>query len=328
MKLLLKTSVSIFSLLLMFFVAGCGQQAAEPLRVLIIDGQNNHQVWPKSTAMMKQYLEETGLFSVDIDRTQFMWKGEGYFPEFALNDGVSREMLKQPKPDPDFSPDFSQYDLVISNFGWKAAAWPTETRDAFEAFLAQGGGLVVVHAADNSFPEWAEYNRMIGLGGWGGRNESHGPYVYYSETGEKIVDTSKGGAGTHGARSEFLIEIRDAEHPIMKGMPARWLHTEDECYGKLRGPAENMTVLATAYSDPDTRGTGRHEPMLMTVNYEQGRVFHITLGHDVLAFQGAGFIATLQRGCEWVATGAVTQALPDDFPTETEASFRPFSRIQ
>ena len=30
------------------------------VQVLIVDGQNNHSVWPKSTIMMKQYLEETG----------------------------------------------------------------------------------------------------------------------------------------------------------------------------------------------------------------------------------------------------------------------------
>ncbi|MBK1878985.1 ThuA domain-containing protein [Pelagicoccus mobilis] len=296
------------------------------MKVLIIDGQNNHGVWPKSTVMMKQYLEETGLFEAEIERTKFTWRGDNYFPEYALEDGVERERVKDPVPDPDFTPDFSQYDLVISNFGWKAAAWPEATQSAFEKFVGEGGGLVVVHAADNSFPTWHEYNRMIGLGGWGGRNESHGPYVYYNENGEKIVDTSKGNGGTHGKRSEFHIEIRDSEHPITKGMPAKWLHTEDECYGKLRGPAENMHILATAYSDPNTKGTGRHEPMLMTINYEKGRVFHVTLGHDVLAFQGAGFIATLQRGAEWAVTGDVTQELPADFPTETEATFRKFAR--
>jgi len=50
--------------------------AEAKVKVLIVDGQNNHEVWPKSTIMMKQYLEETGLFEVDICRTKFTWKAE------------------------------------------------------------------------------------------------------------------------------------------------------------------------------------------------------------------------------------------------------------
>ena len=30
--------------------------AEEQLKVLIIDGQNNHTAWPKTTVMMKKYL--------------------------------------------------------------------------------------------------------------------------------------------------------------------------------------------------------------------------------------------------------------------------------
>ena len=40
--------------------------AAEPMKALIVDGQNNHKVWPQTTKMMKQYLEDTKLFSVDV----------------------------------------------------------------------------------------------------------------------------------------------------------------------------------------------------------------------------------------------------------------------
>ena len=41
------------------------------------------------------------------------------------------------------------------------------------------------------------------------------------------------------------------------------MHAQDELYDRLRGPAENMTVLATAFSDPETDGSGENEPMLM-----------------------------------------------------------------
>jgi uncharacterized protein len=297
---------------------------AARIKVLIVDGQNNHTVWPKSTAMMKTYFEASGQFEVSIARTQFTWKGEKWLPQFALTDGKNYQNLAEPKTDPDFAPDFSKYDVVVSNFGWKAADWPARTQKALEEFMTRGGGLVIVHAANNSFPEWKAYNRMIGLGGWGGRNEKHGPYVYYDQAGKLVRDTTPGPGGAHGPQHQFMIDVRVPDHPITRGMPRRWLHAQDECYDRLRGPAETMTVLATAYSSPEQKGTGRHEPTLMVIDYEKGRVFHTTLGHEDYTFEGVGFITTLLRGTEWAATGKVTIPIPKDFPTETEATRRPF----
>jgi hypothetical protein len=93
--------------------------------------------------MMRQYLQETGLFTVDVDRTQFTWKGDrekAYLPLAGLGDTEDRE---EPKADPDFIPSFADYDVVISNFGWTAADWPQATLKALEAYMANGGGFVV-----------------------------------------------------------------------------------------------------------------------------------------------------------------------------------------
>ena len=300
------------------------QAKTTKMKALIIDGQNNHAVWPKSTIMMKQYLEETGLFIVDIDRTQFTWKAErekAFLPLALVGKTVN---LKEPKHDPDFSPAFAKYDVIISNFGWKAADWPKQTQKALEDYMTKGGGFVVVHAADNSFPQWLEYNKMIGLGGWGGRNEKDGPYVYFTNEGKQVHDDSPGSAGSHGAQHEFAITVRDANHPITKGMPPVWLHTKDECYAKLRGPAKNLTVLATGRDVSGKAPTQRHEPILMVLNYGKGRVFHTTLGHDDYSCEGVGFIASFTRGTEWAATGKVTQKIPADFPTAKKRTFRDF----
>lgn len=296
-----------------------------PLKALIVDGQNNHTVWPKSTAMMKQYLESSGRFEVDISRTATTWRGEKWLPAYALEGDRPGADLPEPVTDPEFRPAFADYDVVISNFGWKAAAWPSETQAALEAYVAGGGGLVIVHAANNAFPEWGAYNRMIGLGGWGGRDEKAGPYVYIQEDGQLVRDTSPGRAGSHGPQHSFHITIRQPDHPITRGMPEKWLHVQDECYDRLRGPAENLTILATAWSAPEFKGTGRHEPMLMVIGYGAGRVFHTALGHEDYSFEGVGFITTFLRGCEWAATGEVTLPIPPDFPTADEATHRSFT---
>ncbi len=298
--------------------------AEAKIKVLIVDGQNNHEVWPKSTIMMKQYLEETGLFTVDIKRTKFTWKAEREKAYLPLAGVGETQDLKEPKTDPDFILSFKKYDVVISNFGWRAADWPEATQMALEKYMKKGGGFVSVHAADNSFPNWLEYNKMIGLGGWGDRNEKNGPYVYYTNEGELVRDPSPGNAGAHGPQHLIPITVRVADHPITKGMPKVWMTAKDECYAKLRGPGENMIVLATGKDMSGKAPTDRHEPILMVLTYGKGRIFHTTLGHDDYSCEGVGFITSFVRGVQWAASGKVTIPIPDDFPTAEESPSRKF----
>lgn len=306
------------------------------LKVLILDGENNHGIWPKTTFMMKSYLEETGLFDVEINRKQFTWIGPHYnevegvsdinelLTIYPLNDGIKRTSVDSTKYDPNFNPDFSKYDLVVNNLGWKSSEWPEATKRNFETYMKNGGGLILVHAASNPWADWEEYNKMIGLGGWSGRNEKSGPYVYYNKEEKLIKDPSKGICASHGPQHNFVIKTRAPKHPIMKGLPLKWLHGKDELYERLRGHGNNMTILSTAYSSEKygKKRTQRNEPMLMAINYGKGRVFHSTLGHMDYSMESVGFITTLQRGAEWAATGKVTQDIPKDFPKENTSSSR------
>jgi type 1 glutamine amidotransferase len=270
------------------------QPTEAKLKALIIDGQNNHD-WKATTAVLKSTLETSGRFTVDVATT----------PQDGKLDA--------------FKPDFGAYDVVVSNYN--GAAWPEPTRKALEQYVAGGGGFVVVHAADNAFPDWPEYNKMIGLGGWNGRDEKAGPSLRYRD-GRVIKDTSPGPGGMHGAVHAYLVETRQTDHPIVSGLPEKWLHAPDELYGRLRGPADHVTVLATAWSAKEKGGTGEHEPVLFTVDYGKGRVFHTVMGHDVGAMRCVGFMSTFQRGAEWAATGKVTIKKPDDFPTAEKVSQR------
>jgi hypothetical protein len=311
------------------------------LRALILDGQNNHYIWPKTTMMMKNYLEQTGLFEVDINRTDTLWLGikynqdramplGGYIKEFP-SDSTARVISADHVKTSNFSIDFSKYDLIVSNLGALTPNWPDKTKRNFENYMNEGGGLVVVHAANNAWGDWDEFNNMIGLGAWGDRDSISGPYAYYNDDGNIEVNPSEGIGGSHGQEQEFVITTRAPEHPIMKDLPLEWLHTQDELYDRMRGPFENATILATAYSDvekneqpwePRLKGSGWNVPMLMAINYGQGRIFHSTLGHFDYSMECVGFITTLQRGAEWAATGEVFQEVPADFPSKEKTSSR------
>ncbi len=268
----------------------------QPIKLLLLDGQNNHN-WKATSPVMKKALESSGRFSVDV----------------ATSPPRGQDLS-------DWKPKFADYDVVLSNYN--GAMWSEETQKSFIDYVKGGGGFVCVHAANNSFGNWKEYNEMIGLGGWGGRNEKSGPYVYIDEKGTLVRDDKPGRGGHHGPQHPFQIIVRNENHPITEGMPKAWMHAKDELYDLLRGPAVNMNVLATAYADPAKGGSGRHEPMMMTISYGKGRVFHTPMGHADYSMKCAGFVTTLLRGCEWAATGKVNIKIPEDFPSADEGSSR------
>ncbi|OYW19309.1 MAG: hypothetical protein B7Z55_09095, partial [Planctomycetales bacterium 12-60-4] len=112
-----------------------GLAEAPKLKALIVDGQNNHN-WKATTPVLKEILEASGRFSVDVATSPV-------------------------KDTAGFRPVFRDYAVVVSNYN--GAPWPAETQQDFEDFVSSGGGFVCVHAADNSFPDWPAYNEMIGL---------------------------------------------------------------------------------------------------------------------------------------------------------------------
>lgn len=274
-------------------------RAADRLPLLIIDGQNNH-TWQAMTPPMKAELEKTGRFTVDVATTP---------PAKAPPDDWQK-----------FRPDFSKYAVVLSNYNGEL--WPDEVQIALAKFVGNGGGLVVIHAANNAFPQWGEWNKMIGLG-W--RDNGFGDRVTLDEAGRPVRQAKGEGPGAgHGAQHEFVIDVHEPEHPVMRGMPEHWKHANDELYHGQRGPAADMHILASALAAKDKGGTGAREPMIWWIPYGKGRVFTTVMGHvggnDTRAIRCVGFITVMNRGCEWAATGTVTLPIPVNFPNAEATS--------
>lgn len=272
--------------------------AAEKLRLLIVDGQNNHN-WKATTPILRDHLTRTDRFDVSVATSP-----PSKSPAEAWNS---------------FRPKFSDFQAVLSNYNGEL--WPEPVQRDLERFVSLGGGLVIVHAANNAFPQWSEFNKMIGLG-W--RGADFGDRITTDDPG-KVIRSAKGegpGAG-HGSQHEFAIRIRDTEHPVVKGMPTEWLHAKDELYHGQRGPAADMHLIATAYANKGQGGTGAHEPMIWWIPYGKGRVFTTVMGHADYSMKCIGFQTVVARGSEWTATGLVTLPIPENFPTATQSNSVP-----
>jgi type 1 glutamine amidotransferase len=195
------------------------------------------------------------------------------------------------------------YDLVVVNYferGRPELRWGERADNAFLDFVRSGKGVVIYHFSMAAFDGWTDYEKMS-AGNWRPNN------------------------GHHSARHNFVVDVKDQEHPITKGLKLSFPQPNDELYGNLRWqPAGTYHVLATAYDDhelykasrTDARapqaldGPGANEPMLWTVDYGKGRVFVTALGHDGECVQTPAFVTTFARGAEWAATGKVTLPIP------------------
>lgn len=287
-----------------FLLAGvhAHAQSNKRIAVLIVDGFSNHD-WKQTTAVTEWILEKSHLFKVDVST----------IPE----DSVQRES---------WQPRFDKYAVVIqntNNIQDPRLRWPVQAQHSLEKYVRNGGGLYILHSANNAFPQWKEYNKMIGLG-W--RTKTTGFALEIDSTDKHIVRYAPGeGEGTgHAERFNAVIRILN-RHPVNEGYPAAWKTAYTEVYYFPRGDAENLTVLSYAY---DSTGTHKLWPVEWVVEYGKGRVYNSSMGHlwkgEIYppAYRCVGFQTTMIRATEWLATGKVTLPVPADFPTKDALSLK------
>ena len=329
-------------LILLGFFCNLGT-AEEKLKVLIIDGHNNHD-WCGTTDFLKASLEASGKFNVEVSTAPSHKCPKAprrtRVPAFEKDLENSRKLFveamkaTQKTFEKEFSswrPNIKGADVILLNYNGRT--WPEEVQKEFVEYVKNGGGTVLVHAANNAFRNWQEYNDMIGIG-W--RPGNYGKAIKIDPKSGRAIEVSNdklpgNGNSGHGSKHPFQIKVRAAEHPVMKGLPTVWMHGSDELYHNMRGPAKNMTVLSSAYADPKQRGSGMHEPMTWEVKYGQGRVIVTSMGHlwggdmrggRFASLQCVGFQTIINRSCEYAATGKVTLPVPESFPGPDKVSLK------
>ena len=259
--------------------------AAPTVRVLIVDGINNHD-WELGTRLIRGILERPGGFTVEVSTTP---------PANAPAEAWEK-----------WRPEFSRYDVVINNFNGghldNGVRWPAEVERALEAYVRGGGGLVVFHAANNAFLHWPAYNDMIGLG-W--RAKTFGRGIAIDDNGKpEFIPQGEGAGPGHPALLDFEIHLTPVQHPITEGLPRVWMHPHEQLTHGQHGPAEGLTILTYAKSPV----TGRNEPMDWVREYGKGRVYTTMLGHTWKNepnpnLASPEFRRLLAQGIRWAATG-------------------------
>ncbi|MHA3770460.1 DUF7133 domain-containing protein [Verrucomicrobiota bacterium sgz303538] len=272
---------------------------ANAISVLLIGGQNNHD-----------------------------WKIGNEFLVTLLNRQPGISVVESNTPDKDapasewaaWNPQFEKYQCVILDYNGKD--WPAAVQRSFEKYVADGGTAMLIHAANNSFTGWKEYEKMAGLL-W--RSPEYGASLYLDDSGKVMREEAGNGRGMgHGKQWDWLT-VRDVNNPITAGMPQTWKHVKDELYHGQRGPAENVNIILSAFDDPKYNGLGKHEPIVWWVPYGKGKVLTNVMGHvgeSSAPLSCVGFQTVFLRSIEWLATGRCSTTIPEDFPTAERTSQR------
>lgn len=162
--------------------------------------------------------------------------------------------------------------IVLYNFRQKI---DDKQQANFLALLERGVGLVSVHHAIAAYPEWREYEKIIGA-----------TYVLKAQVRDGVKYPRP--KWKHGVDME--IHVEDSSHPITKGLADFTIH--DETYKDWVYHEGNTLLLST-----DNKLSNKQ--IGWTRRYDKARVFFTQLGHGREAYKDKTFQAIIARGIRW-----------------------------
>ena len=98
----------------------------------------------------------------------------------------------------------------------------------------------------------------------------------------------------HDRQRPMTVEAVAPEHPIMRGLPAKWETIPEELY-ELERVWPAMKPLADAYS-PESK---KRHPIIWTNTHGKARVFVTSLGHNTEMIANPQYLDLVARGLLW-----------------------------
>ena len=146
--------------------------------------------------------------------------------------------------------------------------WSAARLAQLDAFLARGGGIVLLHAAVIADDNPEELAAHLGLSAQPQRS--------------------------HYRHMPFELDLMARNHPITQGLPEK-ISLLDEPYWPLIGDTNKVEILASA------QVAGASRPLIWTCEQGKGRVFASIPGHYTRTLADPLFRLILLRGIAWAA---------------------------
>ncbi len=172
-----------------------------------------------------------------------------------------------------------KYDALIFSNTNNDVFETEEQRFALMRYIRAGGGFLGLHSASGTERNWTWFKQMLGA-----TFLRHPPFQPLS------------------------IHVLDSTHPAMKNLPLGW-ETKDECYYFKE---INPSIRILAFTDishvkegadstlrkPDVFGD--RYPCVWCQEFEGGRIWYTSLGHDKKDFSNPIYLALITEGLKWV----------------------------
>jgi len=102
-----------------------------------------------------------------------------------------------------------------------------------------------------------------------------------------------------GSGSTVTVTVHDPSHPASKPWGAEFV-IKDEIYRFKNWQPEKVRVLASLNMEKTALKAGYHVPILWVKNYGDGKVMHMSLGHNDAVWKHETYLASLLGGIKWM----------------------------
>lgn len=201
---------------------------------------------------------------------------DAFFKVFTENPEITFKAVEHPDVYGAFKPAAAAaYDVVVMyDFNQKI---PDAAKADFVGLLKEGKGLVVLHHAIATYPDWPEYWKIIGA------------RYYLEKTNVDGVEKARS-AYKHGMH--FKIHVADPEHPVTRGVKDYEIHDETYKWFDVAGECHPLLTTEEPESNP---------VIAWAKTYDKARVVYMQSGHDHFAYENRAFQQVLRQAIQWTA---------------------------